>query len=282
MKFGIAIFATNRSIAVTELAREVEDRGFDSLWFPEHSHIPVDTNLSTFPPGGEIPWWYSEVIDPFVAVATAAAVTSRIRIGTGICLVVQRDPIQLAKQVASIDQVSGGRFLFGVGGGWNREEMANHGTRYETRWSLLREKIESMKAIWTNDVAEYHGRFVDFGPMKSGPRPVQTPHPPILIGGNGPGALERVIAYGDGWLPTPAVGDAVSRVPELQRLAAAAGRDPIPVSFYTSGDQVQIERYLGAGLERAIAYVPSDGRAAALHRLDEITAAVEPYRKLAG
>ena len=274
MKFGIAIFPTDYSISMAELAPAVEDRGFESLWVAEHSHIPASRE-SKWPGGAELPKHYWHTMDPFIALTVAAAATRKLLVATGICLLIQRDTIQTAKQVASLDVVSGGRFVFGVGAGWNREEMADHGTDFRTRWTLLREKVEAMKAIWTQDEAEYHGSMVDFGPMWAWPRPVQKPHPPIILGGSGPKILERVVRYADGWMPNR--GDVIERIPELQELARAAGRSPIPVTCYPKPGPAEIERLAGAGVERLIYYVPPDGRDAALAKLDELAAMVHPY-----
>ncbi|HUZ86072.1 MAG TPA: LLM class F420-dependent oxidoreductase [Candidatus Baltobacterales bacterium] len=274
MKFGIAIFPTDYAISMTELGPAVEDRGFESLWVAEHSHIPASRE-SKWPGGADLPKQYWHSMDPFIALTVAAAATRKLLIATGICLVIQRDTIQTAKQVASLDFVSGGRFIFGVGAGWNREEMADHGTDFSTRWTLLREKVEAMKAIWTQDQAEYHGSMVDFGPMWAWPRPVQKPHPPIVLGGSGPKILERVVRYADGWMPNR--GDVIERIPELQELAKAAGRSPIPVSYYPKPDAAEIERLAKAGVERLIYYVPPDGRDVALAKLDELAEMVRPY-----
>ena len=229
MKLGIAMFTTDYSVDPVTLARLVEERGFESLFFPEHTHIPV-SRKTPYPAGGELPREYSHIYDPFVALAAAATATERIKLATGICLVIERDPIVTAKEVASLDMVSGGRFLFGVGAGWNLEEMENHGTNPKRRFSIMRERIEAMKAIWTQDEAEYHGEHVDFDPIWSWPKPVQKPHPPILVGGNGEKVLERVVAYGDEWMPNPQRG-VRERIAELQRLAEEAGRGPIPVTL---------------------------------------------------
>jgi probable F420-dependent oxidoreductase len=277
MKFGIAIFPTDYAIPMTELAPAVEERGFESLWVAEHTHIPA-SRQTPWPGGAELPKDYWHALDPFVALTAAATVTSTLRVATGVCLVVEHDPIVTAKEVASVDFLSGGRFLFGVGGGWNREEMANHGTRYETRWKLLRERVEAMKAIWTQEEAEYRGEFVNFDPIWSWPKPVQKPHPPVLLGGNGPRTPERVVRYADGWMPNR--GDYLSRIPELQRMAEEAGRAPIPVSTYprAAGGREEIERMAAAGIERCIYYLPADGRDPALRRLEELTELTEPYR----
>jgi probable F420-dependent oxidoreductase len=201
MKFGVLMFATDTSIGVVELARAAEERGMESLFLPEHSHIPVCRN-TPFPGGGDLPEEYRRALDPLIGLAAAAAATSTLRVGTGVCLVVQRDPIQLAKEVASLDLISGGRFLFGIGAGWNLEEMADHGTDPSRRFTLLRERVAAMKQIWAHDEAEFHGSLVDFDPMWQWPKPVQRPHPPILLGGHGPRALERVVEYADEWFPT--------------------------------------------------------------------------------
>lgn len=274
MKFGIAIFPTDYSISMAELAPAVEDRGFESLWVAEHSHIPASRE-SKWPGGAELPKHYWHTMDPFIALTVAAAATTKLLVATGICLLIQRDTIQTAKQVASLDLASGGRFIFGIGAGWNREEMADHGTDFSTRWTLLREKVEAMKAIWTQDEAEYHGSMVDFGPMWAWPRPVQKPHPPIILGGSGPKILERVVRYADGWMPNR--GDVIERIPELQELAKAAGRSAIPVTYYPQPGAAEIERLAGAGVERLIYYAPPDGRDVALAKLDELAAMVRPY-----
>ncbi len=182
MQFGVAIFFTDYSMTPAALGKALEERGFESLWAPEHSHIPL-SRKTPFPQGGELPKKYYDAMDPFVSLTAAAVVTTRLLLGTGICLIAQRDPIQTAKLVASIDQVSGGRFLFGVGNGWNQDEMENHGTDFRTRHKRARENVAAMKAIWTHDTAEYHGEFVNFDPMQTWPKPVQRPHPPILVGG---------------------------------------------------------------------------------------------------
>jgi probable F420-dependent oxidoreductase len=274
VKFGVAIFPTDYAISMAELAPAAEQLGFESLWVAEHSHIPASRE-SPYPAGGELPKHYFHTMDPFVALTVAAMASKTIRIGTGICLLIQRDPIHTAKEAASLDHVSNGRFIFGVGAGWNREEMADHGTEFSTRWKLLREKVEAIKAIWTSDEAEYHGDMVDFGPMWSWPKPVQKPHPPVILGGSGPKILERVVRYGDGWMPNR--GHAIERISELQELAQAAGRAPIPVSYYPKADASEIERLAAVGVERCIWYVPPDGRDQALSKLDELGKLIRPY-----
>ena len=236
MHYGVSMFPTRYSIGPAELARAVEERGFESLFFPEHTHIPT-SRLSPWPGGADLPNEYRETFDPFLALTAAAAVTERLLLGTGICLVVERDPIITAKEVATLDLLSGGRFLFGVGGGWNREEMANHGTDPTRRFAIMRERILAMKEIWANDEAEFHGTHVDFDPVWQWPKPVQLPHPPVLVAGNGAGTIDRVLEYGDGWIPNPGrgtlkLGDGTARLQELagNRLRGPpAGRGPRPL-----------------------------------------------------
>ena len=276
MKFGVAIFPTDYAISMTELAPAAEALGFESLWVAEHSHIPTNRH-SPWPSGGELPKHYWHTMDPFVALAGAALASRTIRVGTGICLLIERDPIHTAKSTATVDLISKGRFIFGIGAGWNREEMADHGTDFHTRWKLLRERTEAIKTIWANDVAEYHGDMVDFGPMWCWPKPVQKPGPPVILGGSGPKILERVVRHADGWMPNR--GEVLERIPELQRLAKEAGREPIPVSYYPRPSAEEIERCAKAGVERCIWYVPPDGRDAALKKLEQLGTMIRPYLK---
>jgi probable F420-dependent oxidoreductase len=272
MKYGLTIFPTDYSIHPAELARAAEERGFESLWVAEHSHIPC-SRKTPWPGGAELPKMYYDVVDPFVALAMAAAATTKLKVGTGICLVIQRDPIQTAKEVASLDLLSGGRFLFGVGGGWNVEEMANHGTRYETRWKLLRERIEAMKKIWTEKQAEYHGELVDFEPIFAWPKPKQKPHPPIHVGGAFPGGMRRALRYGDGWIPIAGRGDAhpVAHLPALREEAAKLGRslDGFEVSIYAApSDAAKLAALRDAGIARAVFMLPPAGKDEVLKILD--------------
>jgi len=272
MKHGITIFPTDYSIHPADLARAAEERGFESLWVAEHSHIPC-SRKTPWPGGAELPKMYYDVVDPFVALAMAAAVTTKLKLGTGICLVIQRDPIQTAKQVASLDLLSGGRFLFGVGGGWNVEEMANHGTRYETRWKLLRERIEAMKQIWTQKQAEYHGELVSFDPIFAWPKPKQKPHPPIHVGGAFPGGMRRALRYGDGWIPIAGRGDGdpLAHLPALREEAAKLGRslDGFEVSIYAApADAAKLARLRDAGIARAVFMLPPAGKDEVLKILD--------------
>jgi probable F420-dependent oxidoreductase len=269
VRYGVAIFLTDYSADPGTVARMVEERGFESLFFPEHTHIPT-SRKTPYPAGGELPKPYSHTLDPFVALAAAAAVTERILLATGVCLIIQRDPIITAKEVASLDQISGGRFLFGVGAGWNLEEMENHGTDPKRRFSLMRERVEAMKAIWTQDEASYHGRHVRFDPIWSWPKPVQKPHPPILVGGNAEKVLDRVVAFGDEWMPNR-VNRLRQRIAELQRRAEEAGREPIPVTLSGARpDRELIERGEEAGIHRCTFYL-QPGNAGELERqLDEL------------
>jgi probable F420-dependent oxidoreductase len=286
LKFGIGIFQTDKTVEVVKLGKAVEDLGFESLWFVEHSHIPT-SRRSQWPgatgpaleTGNPLPDEYGRTLDPFIAHAAVAAVTKRIKLGFGVCLVVQRDPIHTAKDVASLDFLSGGRVLFGVGAGWNVEEMADHGTDPSTRFRLMRERVMAMKEIWTNDEAEFHGEFVDFDPMWQWPKPVQQPHPPVILAGEGAGALRRVVAYGDGWLPFgagPTTETLPSRLVELQQLAEEAGRAPIPVTLFGVPRQPEvIQRYQDLGVERCLFVVPPLGA-------DVVLPKIEQYAQLAG
>ncbi|MCC7414012.1 MAG: TIGR03619 family F420-dependent LLM class oxidoreductase [Gammaproteobacteria bacterium] len=276
MHHSILNFPTDYSMPLPELAREAEARGLESIWLAEHSHIPV-ARTTPYPLGGDLPKMYYGTLDPFVALAAAASVTSRIRLATGICLVVQRDPIHTAKQVASLDQLCGGRFLFGVGAGWNLEEMADHGTDPATRFALMRERIEAMQAIWTQDKAEYHGRFVDFDPIFQWPKPAQQPYPPIHVGGSWPGAAKRAVQYGNGWMPIlGADGSGVlEHLGELREMVAAAGRDPAAIEisiYFAPPDPALLEKLRDAGIARVIYGVPSSPREEVLPILDQYTA----------
>jgi len=263
MHVGASIFFTDYSISPAELARAMEERGFESLWAAEHSHIPL-SRKSPWGGGGELPKQYYDVMDPFVTLAVAAAVTTKLKVATGVCLVNQRDPIQTAKLVASIDQTSNGRFLFGIGNGWNQDEMENHGTVFATRHKLVRERIEAMKAIWTQDVAEYHGEFVNFDRMNAWPKPVQKPHPPIILGGAYPYAARRAVRYGDGWIPLAGrpgqYGDVFDYVPKFRDMLREAGRDPaaFPVSLFSSTQNPDtLLRYQELGLVRIVVSLPA-------------------------
>ena len=263
MDVGAAMFFTDYSMGAGELAQALEARDFESIWAPEHSHIPT-SRRSPFAAGGELPKQYYDVMDPFVTLTAAAAVTNRIKLGTGVCLVTQRDPIQTAKLVASLDQVSNGRFLFGIGGGWNAEEMEDHGTVFKTRFKLMRERVEAMKAIWTEDAAEYHGELVDFGPMAAWPKPVQRPHPPVIVGGAFPHSARRALRYGDGWIPNasrPQYEDVTDFLPHFRQMAAEMGRGlaAVPVTVWGAGeDYERLRRYQDQGIARVVVSLPPE------------------------
>jgi probable F420-dependent oxidoreductase len=272
MELGLAHFLTDYGMQPAELGRAVEERGFESLLLPEHTHIPV-SRRTPYPGGGELPREYSHTVDPFVALAAMASVTERLKLGTGVCLVIERDPIVTAKEVATLDQISGGRFLFGVGAGWNKEEMENHGTDPDSRFRRMRESIEAMKAIWTQDEAEYHGRIVDFDPIWCWPKPVQRPHPPILVGGLGEKVLDRVVAYGDEWIPNRVKSpeELSERIAELQRRAEAAGRGRIPVTVFGAKPELPLlERLKAAGVTRSLFYVQPSEPGEVERQLDEL------------
>jgi probable F420-dependent oxidoreductase len=270
MEFGASIFFTDYSITPAELAVALEERGFDSLWAAEHSHIPVPRRTPP-PGGGELHKRYYDVMDPFVTLTAAACATKRLKIATGICLVIQRDTIQTAKLVASLDQVSGGRFLFGIGGGWNQEEIENHGTDFATRMQKMREQIEAMKAIWSENKAEYHGDIVDFPTMMTWPKPVQKPHPPVILGGAFPWAARRAVRYGDGWYPNAAAGNPEEYMPAFRKMAQEAGRDPASLSVTLGGapeDADKLKRFRDLGAARVNVTLMSEKPDAILPVLD--------------
>jgi probable F420-dependent oxidoreductase len=260
MKLGAAVFPTDETLLPGEVARLVEERGFESLWFPEHTHIPASRE-TPYPAGGDLPSMYWRTLDPFVALTAAAAATTELRLGTGICLVVERD---------SLDLLSGGRVEFGVGAGWNREEMRNHGTDPRTRMALMAERIEAIKEIWTQDEASYHGDHVSFDRIWSWPKPVQSPHPRVWVGGNGPTVEDRVLRFGDGWMPN--VIDDDELLGRIAALRSRAGRD-VPVTINASPRRPErLTRYAEAGVERALFYLPSAGREEIEARLDDVQA----------
>ena len=271
MKLGVFQFSTDYAMPIGDLAREVEDRGFESLWIPEHTHIPT-SRKTPFPGGTGLPQEYKHTLDPFVALSHAAACTSKLRLGTGICLVIQRDTITLAKEVASLDLLSQGRFELGIGGGWNQDEMENHGTEYKTRFSKMGEQVLAMKELWTKEEAEFHGEHVDFDPVWSWPKPAQTPHPPIYHGGYTEWTRQRVVDFCDGWLPIGFSQKAIlSGLEDLRERAATAGRsmDDINVTvFGPKPEREVLEGYAEAGVDRCTLGLPSAGRDTVLPLLD--------------
>jgi len=278
MKFGLNLFPTDFGIHPADLGHILEALGFESLFFAEHTHIPVNRR-SPHPYRADVNQDYWRSLDPFIALTMVAASTKNLRVGTGICLVVERDPIILAKEVATLDYLSNGRFLFGVGGGWNLEEMENHGTDPQRRWKVLRERVEAMKTIWTQDEPAYDGEFVHFESLWQWPKPIQKPHPPILIGGDGPNTLKRVVRYGDGWMPVAAYdpNDLTvfkQRVATLTQLAADAGRDPIPVTIVGMPPELDVlKRYEDVGVERILFWLDSASK-------EEIVPTLEHYAEL--
>jgi len=271
MKFGLMMFATDYAMRIDELARAAEERGFESLWLPEHTHIPA-SRRSPWPGGPELPREYWHTHDLFVSLAVAAAATTTLRIGTGICLLIERDTITTAKAVASLDVLSNGRLLFGIGGGWNAEEMENHGTEFGSRWRKLAEQVAALKRIWTEDEPEFQGEFVKFEPIWSWPKPQQKPHPPILLGGHSTAVLKRVVAYADGWMPIAARAETLKHdLQTLRHLADEAGRDPATIGLSIYGapaDARRIATFREFGAERCIFGLPSQPREQILPLLD--------------
>ena len=278
MLIGVSMFATDYAIRIDDLAREAEARGFESLWVPEHTHIP-SSRRTPWPGGAELPKEYSHTYDPFVALMFAAAVTSTIKIGTGICLVIERDTITMAKEIASLDRLSGGRFLFGIGGGWNAEEMEHHGTVFKTRFKKMVEQVQALKTIWTQDEAEFHGDFVDFDALWSWPKPMQQPHPPIFLGGETSYTLQRVVDHCNGWLPRSRRPELVLQgIDELRERAAKAGRDMKTISITASGapgDPKMVDSFREAGCDRCIFSLPSAERDTVLPLLDKYTSFIQ-------
>ncbi|HXV71852.1 MAG TPA: LLM class F420-dependent oxidoreductase [Acidimicrobiia bacterium] len=278
MKYGVFIFPTDTAIRPDHLASEVESRGFESLWFPEHSHIP--TSRAT-PWGGRrdappLPEHYWHTHDQFVALAYAASVTTTLRLGTGITLMAQRDPIWTAKEVASLDHLSNGRVIFGVGYGWNKEEMAQHGTPYLKRREIMREKILMMKALWTEDEASYQGDLFELEPSWAWPKPVQEPHPPIVMGAApGPKTLEDIVEYCDGWIPLAGRHDIAGQVARVRAALAEAGRDPGSFEVTAYGAKVDgLNELKEAGVDRTVFNLPPLGPEVVLSKLDEWAGAI--------
>ena len=279
MQFGLSMFITDETITPVALGRAAEDAGFESLFVPEHTHIPASRE-SAWPGGDELPREYSHTLDPFVSLSAIAATTERLRIGTGIALIVERDPITLAHEAASLDHLSGGRFELGIGAGWNLEEMRNHGTDPATRFRVMRERTLAMRAIWTSDEASFHGEFVDFDRIWSWPKPVQSPLP-VWIGGTGPRVLDRVLEYGDGWFPNMRdLDELATRIAELQRRAADAGRARIPITYFglRGADDEKLDKMAAAGVDRVLLMLPPAAADETLPRLERYAALAERHR----
>lgn len=275
MKFGIATFVNDDTIDTISLARGIEERGFASLVIAEHTHIPASRE-SAYPLGGELPAMYYRTLDPFVTLAAAAAVTSSIELFTGIALLIQRDPIITAKEAASIDLISGGRFVFGVGAGWNIEELRDHGTDPKTRGALLDERIEAIRALWTTEPAEYHGKYVNFDASYLRPKPVQKPHPPIFIGGDSDATVKRVIRHDAGWISNPLPLEHLAK--RIDQLREGSGRDVPLAMFGTPADPGYWQGAQGLGFERLALLLPTLPLDESLRLLDEYAAKVDSYR----
>ncbi len=273
MHYGVCIFPTAYTMAPAALGVALEERGFESIWLAEHTHIPAERR-SPWPGGAELPQMYYDTLDPFVALSAMASATTTLKVATGICLLIERDPITTAKEVASLDVISGGRFMFGIGSGWNVEEMENHGTDAATRWKLMRERVEAMKAIWTNDPAEYHGDLVDFGPIHANPKPLQRPHPPIHVGGSAPHGPRRAARYGNGWIPIGGRdGSILDQLPILDEECEKVGRDrgEIEVSlYYAPTDPAELSALREGGIDRVAFSLPSAPRDELLPILDHL------------
>ncbi|MEZ5549588.1 MAG: LLM class F420-dependent oxidoreductase [Pseudomonadales bacterium] len=277
--FGVTMFPTDYAIQPVALAKAVEERGLDSLFFPEHTHIPT-SRATPFPGGGDLPEMYWHTHDPFVALGACAAVTSRIRLGTAICLVIERDPITLAKEVASLDVISGGRVILGIGAGWNREEMENHGASYPKRWQIVREKVLAMKAIWSQDAAEFHGEHVDFDPIWSWPKPVQSGGPPIWIGANSKWVFDRIADYADGWMPIGGLGS--GNMPRLEAALAAKGRSVKDLDLALFGapvDPEQLKGRIDQGFDELVFSLPPKPEADILPMLDNLAELAQRMRQ---
>jgi probable F420-dependent oxidoreductase len=279
MKIGVNMTISSQSIDVTDLAKKAESLGFESLWLPEHPVIPVHTTSRYGGSAdGAIPASMSDMADPFIGLAQVAAVTTTIKLGTGICLVPERNPLILAKMIASLDRFSNGRFIFGIGAGWLREETEIMGGNFDRRWSQTRDAILAMKALWTQDEAEYHGPFYDFPPVRSFPKPAQKPHPPVLLGGSARNVFQRVVEWGDGWMPVRATPDDIEKGrASLAELATAAGRDPSAIDvtvFGEDSDREAIQRFEAAGADRVIVRLSSTVDDTALTELERMAAKV--------
>ncbi|HKD69512.1 MAG TPA: LLM class F420-dependent oxidoreductase [Candidatus Binataceae bacterium] len=284
MKYGVAIFPTDQALRIDLLARAAEERGLESLFVCEHSHIPASRRTPWPVGGGELPREYWAMLDPLVALGMAAGATRKLLLGTAVCLVMQRDPIILAKETASLDFLSGGRFVFGIGAGWNAEEMENHGVAFASRWDIAREKTEAIKAIWTSKDAGYHGKWVNFDPIWSEPKPAQKPHPPILFGGQGIKAMRAAIGYCDGWLPALTPDFAVA-VTKFRHLAQDSRRDPKSLHItaiwaaiangWSAPDGAVLQQSAAAGADRLICGVPPSGSDAAMRWLDEYARVID-------
>jgi probable F420-dependent oxidoreductase len=281
LHFGITMFPTDRALLPTRLGALVEEMGFESVFLPEHSHVPVDRS-SPYPTGGELPEDFYRFHDPIESLAAIAAVTSHIRLGTSTLVIPDHDPIMLAKRISTLDHLSNGRVVLGVGAGWNLQEIENHGVDPQDRWTVFRERVEAMRAIWTEEVASFEGKRVRVRPMKQWPKPVQKPHPPVLVGGSGPNTAHRVLRFGDGWMASGRHLDGpqlASRVAGLQLMASEAGRAPIPVMLQqATPSRRAIDEYLDMGLTRVTFRVEPGDEGFVIPQLDRLAELIAPYR----
>jgi probable F420-dependent oxidoreductase len=278
-RFGVTMFPTDYAIQPVALAQAAEERGFESLFFPEHTHIPA-SRATPFPGGTDLPRQYWHSHDPFVALGACAAATSTIRLGTGICLVIERDPITLAKEVASLDMISAGRVVLGIGAGWNREEMENHGANYKNRWKIVREKVLAMREIWTAEAAEFHGEFVDFDPIWSYPKPLQEGGPPIWIGANSKWVFDRVADYADGWMPIGGMGSgSMERLGEALEAKGRRVEDLDLALFGAPNEYDQLQGRIDQGFDELVFSLPDEPAEKILPMLDELAGLTEKARQ---
>mgnify|MGYP001314428680 CR=1 FL=1 len=275
MQVGAMMFQTDYAITPTEFAIALEERGFESVWLPEHTHIPL-SRKSEYPAGGELPQMYYDTLDPFVALAAMAAVTKKLLLGTGICLIPQRDPIHLAKESASVDYISGGRMVLGIGAGWNQDELENHGSDFDSRFKLMDDRMAAVQAMWTQEESEYHGPFVDLDPLVSHPKPVQKTIP-VHVGGGWPYAAQRAVKYGQGWMPIGWFTDPGEVLPRFRQMEAEAGKDPgtIEVSMFGSQGEDYYKQCADLGIDRIVLDVPSEPA-------DKVLPILDSYAKMAG
>ncbi len=275
MRIGLFPFSTDYSMPIDRLAIAAEERGFDSIWLPEHTHIPANRR-TPYPGGGDLPKEYSHTLDPFVALGIAAGVTTKLKLATGICIAIEHQALTLAKTVATLDHISNGRVLLGLGAGWNREEMENHGTQYSSRFRKLEEQMAALREIWTNDEASFHGEFENFDDVWSWPKPVQNPHPPLILGGETDHTLRRIVRFGDGWLPRAMKPEIVTKgMARLAQFAEEAGRDPASISvsvFAPPPKDMVINQFRETAVERVILMIPPQDEAKTLARMDRYAA----------